>query len=480
MSDAPSRPRDLLELTVDGLAAGGRAVCRHEGRVVFVAGGLPGQRIRARLTTLKRRFAEAVLDAVIEPAPRQCAPFCAHFGQCGGCAWQELPYSGQLHWKERFVVDALGRIGGLRDANVLPIVASPAERGFRNKMEFAFSQDRDGQLRLGLRRRASRAVVDIAECHLQTPLTAAIVAAVRELARQSGLPGWDDRRRDGFWRFLVVREPELGRTAATRTPSGNEPTEGTPRRQCMVQCITGRHPGAARAVSRLAAELRARFPEVTGVVHSQRLDPEQVAYGERVLAVDGEAVLTERLGDNELLLGPDSFFQTNTAAAGLLYDEARRMAAAGPDDTVWDLYSGVGAIALHLARSAGAVRGFELTPEAVNDARANATRNNVLNCSFVSGDVRVSLRHERPGKGASPRIVVLDPPRAGLHEEVVAAVAAHSPERLVYVSCDPATLARDVALFAGRGYALQEARPVDLFPHSPHVECVALLTRPTP
>ncbi len=477
MSDTTLRPGDILELTVDGLAAGGRAVCRHEGRVVFVAGGLPGQRVRAKLTTVKRRFAEATLDAVLGPSPIQCAPFCAHFGDCGGCAWQDLPYAEQLRWKERFVIDALGRIGGLRDANVLPILASPAQRGFRNKMEFAFSQDRDGQLHLGLRRRASRAVVDITECHLQTPLTAAIVAAVRELARESGLPGWDDRRQDGFWRFLVVREPELGRQAATGTPSGNEPAEGTPGRQCMIQCITGRHPGAAQAVSRLAEALRARFPEVTGVVHSLRLDPEQVAYGERVLAVDGEAVLTERLGDNDLLLGPDSFFQTNTAAAGLLYDEARRMAAAGPDDTVWDLYSGVGAIALHLARTAGAVRGFEITPEAVNDARANAARNNILNCSFVSGDVRASLRRERPGEGASPRIVVMDPPRAGLHEDVVETVAAHRPERIVYVSCNPATLARDVALFAGRGYALQEARPVDLFPHSPHVECVALLTR---
>ncbi len=245
----------------------------------------------------------------------------------------------------------------------------------------------------------------------------------------------------------------------------------------MVQCITGRHPGAAQAVSRLAEALRARFPEVTGVVHSLRLDPEQIAYGERVLAVDGEAVLVERLGDNDLLLGPDSFFQTNTTAAGLLYDEARRMAAAGPDDTVWDLYSGVGAIALHLARAAGAVRGFEITPEAVNDARANAARNNILNCSFVSGDVRTSLRRERPGEGASPRVVVMDPPRAGLHEDVVEAVAAHKPPRIVYVSCNPATMARDVALFVARGYALQEARPVDLFPHSPHVECVALLTR---
>lgn len=482
MSDTPLRPGDLLELTVDGLAAGGRAVCRHEGRVVFVAGGLPGQQIRARLTTVKRRFAEATLDAVLAPSPIQCAPFCAHFGDCGGCTWQDLPYAEQLRWKERFVVDALGRIGGLRDANVLPILASPAERGFRNKMEFAFNQDRDGQLHLGLRRRASRAVVDITECHLQTTLTVRIVEAVRELARESGLPGWDDSRHDGFWRFLVVREPELGRDGATDAPAQGDAAQGDAQapqgRQCMIQCITGRHPGAAQAVSRLAEALRARFPEVTGVVHSLRLDPEQIAYGERVLAVDGEAVLTERLVDNNLLLGPDSFFQTNTAAASLLYDEARRMAAAGPDDTVWDLYSGVGAIALHLARTAGAVRGFEITPEAVNDARANASRNNILNCSFVSGDVRTSLRRERPGEGVSPRIVVMDPPRAGLHEDVVEAVAAHKPERIVYVSCNPATMARDVALFTAHGYALQEARPVDLFPQSHHVECVALLIRP--
>lgn len=490
MSDT-LHPGDLLELTVDGLAAGGRAVCRHEGRVVFVAGGLPGQRVRARLTTVKRRFAEASLDEVLEASPHQAEPFCAHFGQCGGCSWQDLPYAEQLRWKERFVTDALGRIGGMRDANVLPIMASPAERGFRNKMEFAFSHGGDGQLHLGLRRRGSRAVVDITECHLQTALTPRIVAAARELASQSGLPAWDDRNQDGFWRFLVIREPELGRgqeagcTTATPPQAGTgeagqeRPTEATaqdaPQRQCMVQVITGRHPGGTQAVAQLGEALRAAFPEVTGVVHSLRLDTEQVAYGERVLAVNGEAVLLERLGDNELLLGPDSFFQTNTAATCLLYDEVRRMAGVTPETTVWDLYSGVGSIALHLARQSGMVRGFEITPEAVNDARANAARNGILNCSFVSGDVRASLKREKDG--ASPDVVVVDPPRAGLHEAVVEAIATRAPGRIVYVSCNPATLARDAALFAGHGYRLAEARPVDLFPHSPHVECVALLTR---
>lgn len=446
-----------FDVTVDALAQGGKAVCRHDGRVIFVDRGLPGQRLHVRLTTVRKRFAEAECLAVLTRAEDECAPFCPHFGDCGGCTWQDLPYPSQLTWKERFVRDSLQRIGRIEAPNVLPTLASPLLQGFRNKMEFAFTTDAEGTLHLGLRRRGGHEVVDVTACGLQTATTCRVVTAARDLARASGLPGWDDASHCGFWRFIVVREPARGG-------------------QCLVQCITAPHPEAEQAVRTLFASLRQRVPGITGCVHSIRSQDSQVAYGDSTVFTEEEVMLTERLGDLELGFGHDTFLQTNTRATELLYAEVERMARLGGHERVWDLYCGVGSIALWLAGRAAAVRGLEATPASVEAAQKNARHAGFTHCDFVAGDVRALLRPRKGQKAETPPdVIVTDPPRAGMHPDVVASLIRIAPQRIVYVSCDPATLARDVGLLSSR-YVLIEARPVDLFPHTPHVETVALLS----
>lgn len=445
-------PGQSLELSVDALALGGKAVCRHEGCVIFVDHGLPGQRLLVQLTSVRKRFAEATLVEVLSQGPETCTPFCTHFGSCGGCTWQDLPYPSQLAWKERFVHDSLRRIGGIEEPPVLPALASPRERGFRNKMEFAFASDAEGVLHLGLRQRGAHTVVDVTECHLQTEVTQRIVNAARELARASALPAWDDAARQGFWRFLVVREPATGG-------------------QCLVQCITSPHPEGEAVVQDFFTQLQGRIPEITGCVHSERSHLAQVAYGERTVSQTGKTRLFEDFGPLRIAFDHDSFLQTNTSATQLLYGEVARMAALTGAELVWDLYGGVGSIALWLAPHAAKVRSMEMSEASVAMARENAETAGCMHCTFKAGDVRKLLRV----KTRRPDVVVIDPPRAGMHPDVIESLLQVAPARIVYVSCDPATMARDIALLR-KHYTLHEARPVDLFPQTPHVETVALLS----
>lgn len=442
-----------IDLTIDALALGGRAIGRHEGCVVFVDRGLPGQTLQVKLTTVRKRFAEAELVKVLDAGTKTCAPFCSHFGICGGCTWQDLPYEAQLHWKERFVRDSIARIGGQREATVLPIIASPRQRNFRNKMEFAFATDEAGELHLGLRRRGSHAIVDVTECSLQTPLTQQIVNVARDLARQCGLLAWNDTTSAGFWRFLIIREPDAGS-------------------QCLVHCITSSHTQGENVVRAFAQKLMDAVPGITGFAHSIRNNAEQVAYGEETVFTLGETKLVERLGSLQLAYGPDAFFQTNTPATALLYAEAGRMAALTGREQVWDLYCGVGSIALWLAPSAAGMAGMEASAAAIHWANTNAEAAGCTVCRFETGDVRRLIDRRIP----RPDMVIIDPPRAGLHPGVINMLRKKKPSRIVYVSCNPATLARDVGAFA-TDYELVEVRPVDLFPQTPHVEAVALLRR---
>ncbi len=474
-----------IELTIDALATGGKAVARLPecvptsspsptadddteamagagGMVVFVDRGLPGQTVRVTLTKVKKRFAEATLDAVLTPAPGEVPPFCRHFGVCGGCLWQTLPYPEQLAWKRRFVEDSLRRIAGVCDVETAPTIASPAQAAYRNKMEFAFLQGR-GEMHLGLRRLASHSVVNITECHLQSETATAIVQYVRQWANaHPTLRAYDPRSGKGFLRFLVIRET---RRTGQRT----------------VQIITSPDPhaggGGNAAVAALGEDLLRQFPGLHGIIHSTRTASSQVAYGEHDILVLGTAELTERLtlGNREAELsigGPDVFFQVNTEAAERLYATVLGMAAPTGTEIVWDLYCGVGAIALGAAPRSRRVVGFELSEPAVATATANAERLSASNAVFHAGDVRQTMAKERE----TPHILITDPPRGGMHPDVVAAIIQHAPQRIVHVSCDPATQARDIALMLP-AYTVRRIQPVDMFPHTPHVESVVLLER---
>lgn len=459
---------DIVELTIDSLELQGRGVARdaERGMVVFVERGLPGQRVKALVGKVKERFAEAEAVTVLDPAPHQVEPACPHFGPCGGCTWQDLAYAEQLVWKSRLVQDALGRLGGESGKAAAGLVAScipsPLEYGYRNKMEFAFMPGNSHTpLYLGLRKRGSHEVIDVTHCKLMHPEAMAVLDQVRRWTAQSGLPAWDETTRTGCWRFCTLRQADAA--------------QGLPL-QMFVQLITARHPDADLAVAELTRVLKGLFPSVAAVVHHVRVSPVPLAQGEELRRHGGPLRLPMPLGDLVFHVSADGFFQTNTQGAVKLYETIREMAGLTGTEKVLDLYCGSGGIALWLARHAAAVAGMDASAEAVRDAQKNAAANKA-----VLGDVSLSfkavnLRRGVEGAPFAPDVVVVDPPRGGMEPAVVDWLLKERPGRLVAVSCNPATLARDLARL-GEAYEVQAVQPVDMFPHTPHVEVAALLVR---
>ncbi len=468
-------PGALLELEVEKLTCGGRGLGRADGRAVFVERGLPGQRVLARVDKVGKRHAEAVMVEVPRASPEQVEPFCPHYAECGGCDWQDLDYVAQLRWKRTIVVESLrhiGRAGGpdgaALDALVTATAPSPLARGFRNKMEFAFSGQGGESLQVGLRAwRDPGRVLDVRACGLMADPAMAVLAAVRELARAGGAGAYDPATGRGVWRFLVLRD--------ARRPGQAAPDDaGAEAMGMQAILITGPGAEAAARAEAVAQGLLARFPGLR-VVHGARRDKAAVAHAEELVRTWGEPRLEMEVGGLRYGLSPQAFFQTNTAGAEVLFGLVEDMAglADQPDAEVFDLYCGVGAMALRLARRAGRVTGFEIVEAATRDAAANARLNGLANCAFVAGDLRRTLADKRLPR---PDVAVVDPPRAGMHPDVAARLLALAPARIVSVSCDPATFARDAALLLP-GYELARVTPVDLFPHSHHVEIVALLVR---
>jgi 23S rRNA (uracil1939-C5)-methyltransferase len=463
-----------VDLVIEKLAFGGKALGRVDGCVVFVDHAVPGQRVRVRITRKKSRFAEARVVQLLAQSPEYVPPFCPHFGVCGGCQWQDLAYEEQLRWKRTHVQECLQHLAGLTPGDILPAVASPHQQYYRNKMEFTFAprpwlpsgdlvaepHSHGGAIALGLHVGDSGdRIFNLEHCFLQSPLATAIVPEVRRWCGKSGLAAYNPRTQRGFWRFLVLREGK--RTAQT-----------------LVHLITTDQ-GDPAAVEALAAHLVARFPAITTLVHSRRQTKAQVASGESSRTLRGPGYIEEHLGDLRLRVSANSFFQTNTAAAEGLYNAVSRLGEFTGAETVWDLYCGAGSIALHLAGKVRRVMGFELVAEAVNDAYINSRLNGLENCQFLAGDLKERIQEALragPRHQPHPDVIVTDPPRAGLHPQVVQALRELSPRRLIYVSCNPATLARDLALLQDR-YDIQAVQSFDLFPHTAHIECVARLDR---
>jgi 23S rRNA (uracil1939-C5)-methyltransferase len=453
---AKPRRGETLELTIDDLAFGGEGVGRVDGYVVFVRGGLPGDRLRVRIAEPRARFARALIEEVLAASPDRVAPPCPYFGRCGGCRLQHLSYAAQLAFKEKQVRDCLQRLGGQGAFELRPILAAPEPYGYRNKMEFTIVGGRDGQPIIGLHE-AERydVVLDIEQCLLQTETMNALLAGVREETRTRGISVYDPRTEQGLLRFVMMRE---GRHTG----------------EAMANIV-----GAAPDVETLgpvAERLREGVPATTSVVLNVNAKKASVAVGTEEHLLAGRDHITERLGDVTFQVSANSFFQTNTVQAERLFALVTEACALAGSETVMDLYSGTGAISLLLARGARQVYGVEVSAAAVADAVRNARANGIENCTFVSGEVRHVLPElMRAGVGAS--VVVADPPRAGFHPKALAALGALAPARIVYVSCNPSTLARDVADLAGHGYRLEWVQPVDMFPQTPHIEAVARLQR---
>jgi 23S rRNA (uracil1939-C5)-methyltransferase len=452
-AQATTRPRprrgDELELTIDRLAYGGAGVARTEtGYVVFVRGAVPGDRVRARIGKSKRSWAEAELVELLEPSPERVEPVTPH----PGAPWQVLPYERQLEEKEFQVRDALSRIGGFEDPPVEPIVPAEQLLRYRNKLEYSFGMDENGELVLGFHRPGRFDVIDdVADDILASECINEVREAVKAWCREEGLTAWDRETQTGVLRNLVVREG---------------------RRSGQVQARIVTSPGAEFRVVELAAATPADsflWTRAEGVAETTRGGDTQL--------IKGSAVLEEELSGLSFRISPDAFFQTNTEMAERLYREAAELAALSGREKVLDLFCGIGTIALVLALDAGEVWGVELVEEAVRDAIENANLNGIDNTKFFAGDVRLVMR-ELLEQSGSPDVIVVDPPRAGLSQKVVRRIIEADSQRIVYVSCNPTTLAPNARqLVDDGGYRLKTVRPVDMFPQTPHIECVALLER---
>jgi 23S rRNA (uracil1939-C5)-methyltransferase len=451
---APVHKDEEIELQVDSLAYGGNGVARLNGFVVFVRRGLPGDRVRARVTKVKRGFAEALATDVLEPSPHRVEAPCAHYPACGGCRFQDLDYAVQAQAKEDQVRDALTRIGGIVDPPLEPILPAASPFHYRNKMEYSFTQTPEGPA-LGLHR-AGRwdEVLEIEKCWLTTDLGNAIRNAVRDWAREEGLVAYDQAEHTGYLRHLILRE---GRNTG----------------QVLVMLVTA--PGEKFERGYLV-EVLTRFPEVRSIHWAVNDQPSEVTNLPSTVLWGDDAIEEEILG-LRFRVRPNAFLQTNTEMAEKLYELAVEYAALTGNETVYDLYCGTGTIGIALARNALTVWGVEISEEAVACALENVELNSIGNAAFFAGNVGQSIEEllERAGP---PDVVVVDPPRAGLAGKALKRTGELAAPRLVYVSCNPTTLASDVkVLRAEYGYDLVRAKPVDMFPHTPHVETVALLTR---
>ncbi len=452
---APVKMHEELELDVESLAFGGNGVARKDGFVVFVRRGLPGDRVRARVTKVKRGFAEAIATDVLTPGPQRVDAPCAHFPTCGGCRFQDLAYDAQVAQKHAQVFDALKRIAGLAEPPLEPIVpCAPEVFFYRNKMEYSFAPSDDGPV-LGLHKSGRwDEVIDIERCWLTTDLGNGIRNAVRDWAREEGLPAYSQADNTGYLRHLIVRE---GRNTG----------------QVLVQLVTA--PGEKFEQGYFVDVLR-KFPEVRSVHWAVNDRPAEVTNLPAEL-LWGEPAIEEELSGLRFRIRPNAFLQTNTAMAEKLYALARDAAGLTGKETVWDLYCGIGTIGLTLAADALTVWGIEVSEESVACALENAELNGITNAAFFAGNVG-EVVDELLERSGAPDVVVVDPPRAGLAGKALKRLGAIGAPRVVYVSCNPTTLAGDLKILREQyGYELLKATPVDMFPHTPHVETVALLEK---
>ncbi len=447
MSEQPStqthqRPArgEILLLDVDTLAYGGRGIARRNGYVIFVSGALPGDRVRAEVTKAKRGFAEASAVELVRASPDRVPPRCDHGGEpCPGAPWQSLPYEEQLRHKQQQVEDALVRLGGLEGFELEPIEPAIEQWRYRNKLEYSFGA-LDGELVLGFHARGRwDEIVDAEDCRLASEQNNAMRNEIRAWASAEGLAPYDRRVQTGVLRNLVIREGR--RTGQLQSRLVTSPAE-IPRPPVDLHTIV-EGPGSGT-------------DGPTGVLGGEYLEEE--LYG-----------LHFRISHN-------AFFQTNTEMAEVLYGIAGEMADLGGGERVFDLFCGIGTLGLTLATDAGEVWGIELIEAAVVDAEDNARRNGVANAHFRAGDARKEIR-PLIAEAGNPEVAVVDPPRAGLSRKVVRRLIECDAPRIVYVSCNPTTLAPNAAQLAEAGYRLRRVKPVDMFPQTPHIECVALLEK---
>lgn len=458
----------LLELNILDSAFGGKGLARVDGFAVFVDNAVPLDLVLARIIKKKKNYAEARLVSLKKPSLFRTDPPCKYSGYCGGCKWQFLEYGRQLIYKQQHVIDSLEHIGLIKQVTVHPTIPSKEIFGYRNKMEFSCSDRRwllpDEMAKKNIEKNIEKdfaiglhvpgtfyKVLDTESCLLQPETGNLILDDVRTFIKNSNAPVYGLHSHIGFWRFLMLRHSKAYN-------------------QWMVNIITSTYDRAT--VQPLAELLMKKYPEIVSVINNITSRKAGIAVGEYEILLAGSSSIKDKIGPFEFEISANSFFQTNTKSAERLFETVKQYSALSGKETVIDLYSGTGAISICLANFAKQVIGIEIVKSAVDDAIKNCSINGISNCRFIHGDIKDSLE-KVTGK---PDLMIIDPPRAGMHKNVIKQILEMSPDRIVYVSCNPATMARDLSMMK-ENYNLLEVQPVDMFPHTYHVESVAKLER---
>lgn len=445
---------EILELTIEKLVYPGRSLARHDGRAVFLDYGLPGEQVKAEILRRRKGFLEGRLLEVVTPSADRISARCPHFGLCGGCVYQDFSYEKQVREKEKLVRESLQKLGGFADPPVEAIIPSLDVFFYRNKMEFSFA-DQNGKLVLGLHERGHfEKMFDVESCFLQSELSNQIVAFSRNYFARTGLPGYNWHTHEGFLRFLVIRE-------------------GKKTGEVMVALVTSRKEADLKG---WAQELVQKFSPITSVLHLINPTKAQVATGEEEIVLWGQPYIKEKIGKFDFFLSAKTFLQTNSRQTEKLYQTALELSQLSGNERVLDLYCGAGTISLFISSFAKEVEGVEIVPEAIEMAEKNKKENSVTNVRFTLGEARKIAKQYRLENRKFDRIIV-DPPRAGLHPKVIRDILPLGAEKIVYVSCNPTTFARDAKLFAEGGYQPKRVIPVDMYPHTFHVELVGLFEK---
>ncbi len=454
------------DVLIESVAAEGKALAHVDGAVLFVEFGVPGDVVDVRIGKRRKNYLEGRIVRIKKPSEHRLEPFCGHFGICGGCKWQILPYGMQLQAKEKQVWDQFVRLGHLDIPPVSPIIGSDSIKYYRNKLEFTFSSrrwflhDEDPEEvpeneRNGLGFHVGRffdKVLDIEHCYLQRDPSNSIRNFIRSYAREHDFEFFDIRENRGFIRNMFVRTNEAGDVMLI---------------VCFFREDREKREGLLDAVAEA-------FPQISSLYYVINTKLNDSIGDQECLLYKGDEVLIEKMEGLSFRIGPKSFFQTNTPQAIKLYSVARKFAALSGKETVYDLYTGTGTIAQFVSSEAAKVIGIEYVPEAIEDAKINAAMNGITNCSFFAGDMKDILTGDFIAEHGKPDVIILDPPRAGIHPDVAEVILDAEAERLVYVSCNPASQARDMAILSSK-YEITAVQPVDMFPHTHHVETVCAL-----
>lgn len=438
----------LIQIEVHGIGVNGEGVGRHEGYTVFIEGALPGETIEARFIQKEKRYGRAELVAIKKPSPDRVSPPCELFGRCGGCQLMHLSYAKQLQIKQHKVIDALARIGKIQDIQVEPCIPSPKTLGYRNKIQLPTKQTDQGIV-LGLFERSSHRLVEVDTCQIHCAPGETAYQTIRSIIKQSGLQAYHPETGDGTLRHVLIK---------SALQSG----------QILVILITNGRP--TPLLLEVAEQMMTACPLIQGVVHNQHEGRDNVILGSVYEVLRGSGSITETLCGLQFHISPASFFQVNPLQAEQLYLKTLELAELTGNETVLDAYCGVGTLSLIFARKVKNVIGVESVPEAIQDAKKNGELNEISNVRFVLARTETFI-----ASASSIDIVLLNPPRKGCEPSVLKEIGRIAPKKLIYISCDPATLARDLLHLKTFGYTIDRVQPFDMFPQTAHVECIAVL-----